>query len=104
MTNQIETQREASRLRQRKRRATHKRIDYYPSKQAIDILNSVHGPYQPWNNYSGTLNAIIEQWAKSTTKVEPTRPKPELFGPYTRTWGAIRGSFGGKIIYFLLQA
>ena len=60
--------------RQRQRRARMARIDYYPSPDALALIESRRTRYGPTNNNSGILNTIIAEWAVLTglkqTKVE----------------------------------
>ena len=59
---------------QRQRRARIARIDYYPSREALALIESRRTRYCPTNNNSGILNTIIAEWAVLTglkqTKVE----------------------------------
>ena len=49
--------------RQRQRRAGLARIDYYPSPDALALIESRRTRYGPTNNNSGILNTIITEWA-----------------------------------------
>lgn len=51
---------------QRSRRARNPRIDYYPSREALAVINAKRGPYLPWNNNSGILDRIVTEWADLT--------------------------------------
>ena len=57
-----QARRKARKLQQqRERRASYPRIDYYPSKKALAILNA-HYDEQP-GGYTGIIDRIIEEWA-----------------------------------------
>ncbi|MBP6748054.1 MAG: hypothetical protein KA144_00325 [Xanthomonadaceae bacterium] len=49
--------------RQRQRRARMARIDYYPSPDALALIESLRTRYGPTNNNSGIINTIIAEWA-----------------------------------------
>ena len=49
--------------RQRQRRARMVRIDYYPSPDALALIESRRTRYGPTNNNSGILDTIIAEWA-----------------------------------------
>lgn len=72
---------------QRQRRATLKRIDYMPSKQAEAIINGKRGRYYPMNIVSGVIDAIVTEWASDRNLIEPNRKpyesgkRPELSYP-----------------------
>ncbi len=77
--------------RQRQRRARMARIDYYPSPDALALVESRRTRYGPTNNNSGILNAIIAEWAvfaglKQSEIEKPKTPAklPELCDTYTR--------------------
>ena len=77
--------------RQRQRRARMARIDYYPSPDALALIESRRSRYGPTNNYSGILNTIIAEWAafallKQTEVAKPLTPAkpPELCEQYAR--------------------
>ncbi len=65
--------------RQRQRRAGLARIDYYPSPDALALIESRRTRYGPTNNNSGILNTIIAEWAvfaglKQSEIDKPTSP------------------------------
>ena len=77
--------------RQRQRRARMARIDYYPSPDALALIESRRTRYCPTNNYSGILNTIIAELAalallKQTEVAKPLSPAkpPELWDRYAR--------------------
>ena len=77
--------------RQRQRRARMARIDYYPSPDALALVESRRTRYGPTNNNSGILNTIIAEWAvfaglKQSEIEKPKTPAklPELCDTYTR--------------------
>lgn len=47
---------------QRARRAAHPRIDYYPSPDALAVIESRRTRYGPTNNKSGIIDTIIAEW------------------------------------------
>ena len=49
--------------RQRQRRARMARIDYYPSPDALALIESRRTRYGPTNNNSGIIDTIIAEWA-----------------------------------------
>ena len=71
--------------RQRQRRARMARIDYYPSPDALALIESLRTRYGPTNNNSGIIDTIIAEWAelaglkqsKIDTLKNPAKP-PEL--------------------------
>ena len=74
---------------QRARRARNPRVDYYPSRDALAIIEAKRGRCLPWNNNSGILDAIVTQWADLTgiKYQEVQKPKspgvrPELTDAY----------------------
>jgi hypothetical protein len=81
---------------QRKRRATHPRIDYYPSPEALALIESRRTRYSPTHNNSGIIDTIIGEWAQlagihtGINKSEIAKPKSsamplELCDKYART-------------------
>jgi hypothetical protein len=48
---------------QRQRRASNPRIDYYPSPDALMLINAKRGRFYPLNIVSGVLDAIVTEWA-----------------------------------------
>jgi hypothetical protein len=65
--------------RQRQRRARMARIDYYPSPDALALIESRRTRYGGTNNNSGILNTIIAEWAvlaglKQSEIDKPTSP------------------------------
>lgn len=52
------------------------RIDYYESDEALELIRGRVGKWRPANNQSGTLNAIVLEWAELTgaEKRPETRP------------------------------
>jgi hypothetical protein len=77
--------------RQRQRRARMARIDYYPSADALALIESRRTRYGPTNNNSGILNTIIAEWAvlAGLEQSEIDKPKtpatsPELCNQYAR--------------------
>lgn len=72
---------------QRQRRATNPRIDYYPSREALALIESRRTRYSPTNNNSGIIDTIIVEWATlaGIKYREIEKPKtPELFDTITR--------------------
>jgi hypothetical protein len=51
---------------QRKRRARMARIDYYPSQEALDAIESRRTRSYPTNINSGIIDAIIAEWRELT--------------------------------------
>lgn len=51
---------------QRKRRERNPRIDYYPSPDALMLINAKRGKFYPLNINSGVLDAIVTEWADLT--------------------------------------
>lgn len=47
---------------QRARRAMHPRIDYYPSKAALEIIEANTYAYAG-GDYSSVINRIVQEWA-----------------------------------------
>jgi len=47
---------------QRARRAMHPRIDYYPSKAALEIIKANTYAYAG-GDYSSVINRIVQEWA-----------------------------------------
>ena len=77
--------------RQRQRRARMVRIDYYPSPEALALIDSRRTRYGPTNNNSGIIDTIIAEWAalaglKQSEIDKPKTPAklPELCDTYTR--------------------
>ena len=77
--------------RQRQRRARMTRIDYYPSPDALALIESRCTRYGPTNNNSGILNTIISEWAvfaglKQSEIDKPTSPatSPGVAEQYAR--------------------
>ena len=62
--------------RQRQRRARMARIDYYPSPDALALIESLRTRYGPTNNNSGILNTIIAEWAVFTGLKQSEIDKP----------------------------
>ena len=65
--------------RQRQRRARMARIDYYPSPDALALIESRRTRYGRTNNNSGIINTIIAEWAvlaglKQSEIEKPTSP------------------------------
>ena len=65
--------------RQRQRRARMARIDYYPSPDALALIESRRTRYGRTNNNSGIIDTIIAEWAKlaglKQTEIDkPTSP------------------------------
>ena len=56
-------EREAARLRQRRYRKIHKRIDYHPSDEALRAIYRLEGP-GVGNDRSSIINAAVLAWAK----------------------------------------
>lgn len=69
--------------RQRQRRARMARIDYYPSPDALTLIESRRTRYCPTNNYSGILNTIIAEWAvlAGLKQTEIDKPKSPATSP-----------------------
>ncbi len=77
--------------RQRQRRARMSRIDYYPSPDALALIESRRTRYGPPNNNSGILDTIIAEWAvlaglKQSEIDNPASPAtfPEVAEQYAR--------------------
>ena len=77
--------------RQRQRRARMARVDYYPSPDALALIESRRTRYGRTNNNSGILNTIIAEWAvlaglKQSEIDKPKTPAkpPELCDQYAR--------------------
>lgn len=77
--------------RQRQRRARMARVDYYPSPDALALIESRRTRYGRTNNNSGILNTIIAEWAvlaglKQSEIDKPKSPAkpPELCDQYAR--------------------
>ena len=77
--------------RQRQRRACMARIDYYPSPDALALIESRRTRYGRTNNNSGILDTIIAEWAmlaglKQTEIDKPKSPAkpPKLCDQYAR--------------------
>ena len=77
--------------RQRQRRAGLARIDYYPSPDALALIDSRRTRYGPTHNYSGIIDTIIAEWAvlgglKQTEIDEPKTPAttPGVSDQYAR--------------------
>lgn len=73
---------------QRARRAAHPRIDYYPSPDALAVIQSRRTRYGPTNNNSGIIDAIIAEWVAlagpcQNKEERPPAPtsRPELRHP-----------------------
>ena len=56
------SKRDRKREQQRQRRATLRRIDYYPSAEAAKIIDE-HARPIAYCDYSSVLNRIIAEWA-----------------------------------------
>jgi len=54
-------EREAARLRQRKRRSGMRRIDYYPDATAVIAINSLRTSFAG-SDASSILNRIVREW------------------------------------------
>ena len=69
--------------RQRQRRARIARIDYYPSPDALALIESRRTRYGPTNNNSGILNTIIAEWAvlAGLKQTEMDKPKSPATSP-----------------------
>ena len=77
--------------RQRQRRARMARIDYYPSPDALALIESRRTRYGRTNNNSGILDTIIAEWAVSAglqqselDKLKSPAKPPELCDQYAR--------------------
>ena len=77
--------------RQRQRRARMARIDYYPSPDALALIESRRTRYGPTNKNSGILNTIIAEWAvfaglkqSEIDKLKSPAKPPELCDQYAR--------------------
>lgn len=57
-----ERKRIAAKLRQRRWRADKYRIDYYPSAEAVEIVDS-HRKASVGGDASSIINAVLEEWA-----------------------------------------
>lgn len=76
---------------QRARRARIARIDYYPSPDALALIESRRTRYGPTHNNSGIIDTIIAEWAalaglKQSEVEKPKTPAsvPELCNMYAR--------------------
>lgn len=49
---------------QRARREKAKRIDYYPSPEALEVIQGRMGNRYPLNIWSGAIDAIVAEWAE----------------------------------------
>lgn len=49
---------------QRERRVANRRIDYYPSREALAAIEAKRGTRYPLTINSGIINAIIAEWAE----------------------------------------
>lgn len=49
---------------QQVRRRYNPRIDYYPSKRALALMEEMRGDHYPLTTNSGVLDAIVEAWAE----------------------------------------
>ena len=69
--------------RQRQRRACMARIDYYPSPDALALIESRRTRYGPTNNNSGIINTIIAEWAllAGLKQTEIDKPKTPATTP-----------------------
>lgn len=82
--------RQRANLTQRKRRAEQPRIDYYPSLEALAVIETRRTRYHPTNNYSGILDTILREWAALvginpiTRTSSPPVMEPELSDQYAR--------------------
>ncbi|MGH1360860.1 MAG: hypothetical protein ACRBC3_19035 [Burkholderiaceae bacterium] len=54
--------REAARLRQRRWRKSHQRIDYHPSSEAMGVICGLEGP-GVGNDRSSIINRAVLAWA-----------------------------------------
>lgn len=73
---------------QRARRAAKARIDYYPSPEALAVIESRRTRYGPTNNNSGIIDTIIAEWvalaglcADKAEKPPTPAIRPELRHP-----------------------
>ncbi len=62
---------------QRARRATNPRIDYYPSPDALAVIESRRTRYGRTNNNSGIIDTIIAEWSALTGTKQRKAEKPE---------------------------
>lgn len=69
--------------RQRQRRARMARIDYYPSPEALVLIESRRTRYGPTNNNSGIIDMIIAEWAvlAGLRQSEIDKPKSPATSP-----------------------
>ncbi len=69
--------------RQRQRRARMARIDYYPTPDALALIESRRTRFGPTNNNSGILNTIIAEWAvlAGLKQTEIDKPKSPATSP-----------------------
>ena len=51
---------------QRQRRARQARIDYYPSREALAIIQANLSNRYPLNSLTGVLDAIVTAWADAS--------------------------------------
>ena len=77
--------------RQRQRRARMARIDYYPSPDALALIESRRTRYGRTNNNSGIIDTIIAEWAvlaglqqSELDKFKSPAKPPELCDQYAR--------------------
>ncbi len=61
---------------QRARRAVHPRIDYHPSRDALELIESRRTRYGRTNNYSGIIDTIIAEWAALAGVIQCSVEKP----------------------------
>lgn len=73
---------------QRARRAANPRIDYYPSPDALAVIESRRTRFGPTNNNSGIIDTIIAEWValagpcqKKAEKPPTPTSRPELRHP-----------------------
>ncbi|MFA5901399.1 MAG: HGGxSTG domain-containing protein [Hyphomicrobium sp.] len=76
---------------QRQRRARNPRIDYYPSPDALMLINAKRGRSYPLNIVSGVLDAIVTEWAdlagikwRKVEKPMSSAKRPEFSDHYAR--------------------
>ena len=63
--------------RQRQRRARMARIDYYPSPDALALIESRRTRYGPTHNYSGIIDTIIAEWSALAGLKQSELEKPK---------------------------
>jgi hypothetical protein len=82
---------------QRQLRARIARIDYYPSPEALALIESRRTRYGPTNNNSGIIDTIIAEWAVLADLQQSEIDK--LKSPATSPELSDRNSLNSKRLY-----